>query len=225
MHARGVKLQIQPDYSETFRVGMSKEICDKEKLIAKAMAEAGIGQSSLLAVDYFIWDELQVEDNLSAIHTDGSDKEPDETDSLTTEELVFVHNDVRDKVRDIGQWLGFETRTEQKVSEGARVDTVWEATIGNMGRVIYVFEVQTKGNIDSLIVNLLKSLNNPAVQGVVVVSDKEQLQKIEKHANDVPQLREKLKYWDYVQVLQIHQSLEFVNSSINELGLVPQSFY
>jgi hypothetical protein len=45
-------------------------------------------------------------------------------------------------------------------------------TIGNMGRVIFVFEVQTKGSIDSLILNLLKSLNNSSVQGVVAVSDK-----------------------------------------------------
>lgn len=39
-------------------------------------------------------------------------------------------------------------------------------------RVIYVFEVQTKDSFDNLIVNLLKSLNNPAVQAVVVVFDK-----------------------------------------------------
>ena len=61
-------------------------------------------------------------------------------------------------------------------------------------RVIYVFEVQTKGSVDSLILNLLKSLNNPAVQGVVAVSDKEQLERIKKHAADVKDLRDKLKY-------------------------------
>ena len=32
--------------------------------------------------------------------------------------------------------------------------------------------------MDSLILNLLKSLNNPAVQGVVAVSDKVQLERI-----------------------------------------------
>jgi hypothetical protein len=93
-----------------------------------------------------------------------------------------------------------------------------------MGRVIYVFEVQTKGSVDSLILNLLKSLNNPAVQGVVAVSDKDQLEKIKKHANDVKDLRDKLKYWDYEEILKIHEGLEYINSSINELGLVPQGF-
>ena len=110
------------------------------------------------------------------------------------------------------------------VAEGSRVDTIWEATIGNMGRVIYVFEVQTKGSIDSLILNLLKALNNPAVQGVVAVSDAHQLEKIKRHANGVTDLRDKLKYLDYVEVLRIHENLEYVNATINELGLVPEGF-
>ncbi|MGE5445895.1 MAG: hypothetical protein ACM3SR_15100 [Ignavibacteriales bacterium] len=93
-----------------------------------------------------------------------------------------------------------------------------------MGRVIYIFEVQTKGSIDSLIVNLLKSLKNPAVQGVVAVSDRGQLDKIKSHAQDVKELRDKLKYWDYEEILKVHESLELVNASINNLGLVPQSF-
>lgn len=88
----------------------------------------------------------------------------------------------------------------------------------------YVFEVQTKGSIDSLIINLLKSLNNPAVQGVVAVSDQKQLQKIKDHAEGVPGLREKLKFWDYQEVLNVHENLEYVNESINQLNLVPNGF-
>ena len=93
-----------------------------------------------------------------------------------------------------------------------------------MGRVIYVFEVQTRGSIDSLILNLLKSLNNPAVQGVVAVSDNKQLETIQRHARDVKELNDKLKYWNYEEVLKIHEYLEYVNVSINNLGLVPQGF-
>ncbi len=110
------------------------------------------------------------------------------------------------------------------MAEGAQIDTVWEATIGNMGRVIYVFEVQTKGSLDSLILNLLKSLNNPAVQGVVAVSDQQQIEKIKKHAAAVKALADKLKYWGYEDVLQVHEYLQIVNDSINSLGLVPESF-
>ena len=91
-----------------------------------------------------------------------------------------------------------------------------------MGRIIYVFEVQTKGSIDSLIINLLKALNNPALQGVVAVSDAAQLDKIRKHAEQVPNLVTKLRYWDYKKVLAVHDALEMVNESINSLGLVPK---
>ncbi len=96
--------------------------------------------------------------------------------------------------------------------------------VGNMGRILYVFEVQTKGSIDSLIVNLLKALNNPAVQAVVAVSDKEQLEKIKRHSADVPNLGDKIKCWDYEEVLKVYDSLATVNETINRLGLVPGSF-
>lgn len=201
-------------------------LCETAKTIAQEMRKEGITDVNLLTVDYFIWDELQIEDNLSQIHKKTTSIESEDVEEAAKPEVAgeFLHNEVRDKLADIGLWLGFVAKTEIKVADGSKVDTVWEATIGNMGRVIYIFEVQTKGSIDSLILNLLKSLNNPAVQGVVAVSDSAQIEKIRKHAAGVAQLRDKLKYWDYKEVLQVHEALELVNESINSLGLVPQGF-
>lgn len=213
-----------PRYDYQLTGSRYKRLCLQCRQISEELRKAGFSDTSLLAVDYFIWDQLQVEDKLSRIYDKKPSAEPKKTEPAEPEEIQFIHNDVRDKLREIGQWLGFTAEIECKVSEGSKVDTIWEATIGNMGRVIYVFEVQTKGSIDSLIVNLLKSLNNPAVQGVVAVSDQDQLHRIKKHANDVKELRDKLKYWDYEEILRIHESLEFVNRSINTLGLVPQGF-
>ena len=209
------------DYQLTGKV--YKNLCNVCKEISEELSANGLKDITLLAVDYFIWEELQVEDNLSKIYIKKK-KEEKTTDIVTPYESEFIHDDIRDKLRDIGQFLGFTAKIEQKVSEGSKVDTIWEATIGNMGRVIYIFEVQTKGSIDSLILNLLKSLNNSSVQGVVAVSDKQQLEKIKKHASDVKDLKDKLKYWDYEEILKVHESLEFVNESINNLGLVPQGF-
>jgi hypothetical protein len=209
------------DYQLTGKVYRS--LCDVTKEISQELAEAGFKDTTLLAVDYFIWEQLQVEDNLSKIYAKKAVGTPP-IQPVSPEESAFIHDDIRDKIRDLGQWLGFTASIEQKVSEGSKVDSVWESTIGNMGRVIYVFEVQTKGSIDSLILNLLKSLNNPAVQGVVAVSDKDQLEKIKKYALDVKDLGDKLKYWDYEEILKVHESLEYVNASINNLGLVPQGF-
>jgi hypothetical protein len=200
-------------------------LCDVAKRIAGEMNAQGISRPDLLTVDFFIWDELQVEENLSQIHKKPDLPEVDEADIAPQQEAtkVFLHNEVRDKLEQIGLWLGFDARTEVKIADGAVVDTVWESSIGNLGRVIYVFEVQTKGSIDSLLVNLLKSLNNPAVQGIVAVSDSVQIERIKKEAAAVRQLREKLKFWDYKEVLRVHEALEAVNESINGLGLVPDS--
>ena len=32
-----------------------------------------------------------------------------------------------------------------------------------------------------------------------------------------------IKYWDYIEVLEIHEALQKANESINKLGLVPVS--
>jgi hypothetical protein len=212
-----------PRYDYQLTGDVYRHLCQVSKEIATELRKAGFQDTTLLAVDYFIWEQLQVEDNLSKIYIKKPER-GEEVQPTRLDESKFIHNDIRDKLRDIGEWLGFTAKIEQKVSEGSKVDTIWEATIGNMGRVIYVFEVQTKGSIDSLILNLLKSLNNPAVQGVVAVSDREQLKSIKGQAQDVKELRDKLKYWDYENILKVHEGLEFVNASINELGLVPEGF-
>jgi len=215
-----LKVADLPRYDYQLTGKIYKKLCAVAKLIADELKKQGFDDTSLLAVDYFIWHELQVEDNLSKIPK----KKVNTTKKESTDETRFIHNDIRDKIRNIGEWLGFKASIEQKVSQGSVVDTIWEATIGNMGRIIYVFEVQTKGSIDSLLLNLLKSLNNPAVQGVVAVSDRSQIEKIKAQVNDVKDLKDKLKYWDVEEISRIHEHLELVNASINELGLVPQGF-
>lgn len=212
-----------PKYNYQLTGKKYSELCEVGKRLGDELRAVGLKDATLLDVDYFIWEELQVEENLSRIGHQGSSTQiSQEVAQADPETAEFIHNEVKDKLADIGQWLGFSSKTEVKVADGSVVDTVWESTIGNMGRVIYVFEVQTKGSVDSLLMNLLKALNNAAVQGVVAVSDSAQIEKIRKHAAGVAVLREKLRYWDYTEVLATHEALEGVNESINKLGLVPQ---
>ncbi len=218
-----LEVQNLPKYDYQVTGKVYKRLCGVARVVLDELVKEGFLDKTLLAVDYFIWRQLLVEDNLTEI----ADAKPSaETDlaRIESKESAFVHDDIRDKLSEIGEWLGLHANVEQRVANGATVDTVWEATIGNMGRVIYVFEVQTKGSLDSLILNLLRSLNNPAVQGAVAVSDRKQLELIKREAAAVPNLKDKLKYWDYEDVLRVHQSLELVNSNINRLGLVPQGF-
>ena len=123
----------------------------------------------------------------------------------------------------IGELLGFESRSEVKIAAGAIVDAVWEAKIGNMGKAIYVFEVQSKGSIDSLILNLKKAQSNAAVQAVVAVADEEQLAKIIRESEGVIEAKS-LRTWDSDDVLVVYDSLARAHESINKLALVPESF-
>ena len=217
-----------PRYNYQITGSRYRQLCDTAKQLTQLMKAEGISDADLLAFDYFLWDELQVEENLSQIHKPTEPVEPAGADesqesAASDDDKVFLHDEIRDKLDQIGRWLGFDAQTEVKVADGAKVDTVWESRIGNLGLVIYVFEVQTKGSIDSLVLNLLKSLGNPAVQGVVAVSDAQQIEKIKKEVASLSTLREKLKYWDYKEVLRVHEALESVNEAINGLGLVAQS--
>src|SRR5437899_1606706 len=54
------------DYQLTGKV--YEGLCAVASEIATELAAAGFRDTTLLAVDYFIWDRLQVEDNLSRIH-------------------------------------------------------------------------------------------------------------------------------------------------------------
>ena len=94
-----------------------------------------------------------------------------------------------------------------------------------MGRITYVFEVQTSGSIDSLLLNLMKAKNNPSVQGIVAVSDAKQLEKIKKEASSLKAIRDELKFWDYNDVLKVFDLLSNAYESINSLGLVPSGLF
>lgn len=204
-------------------------LCSVCKIISEAMHQAAFQDHSLLAANYFIWEELQIEvtrplqDNISVV----AEPEAEYVNSDNKEAGViaeFKHNDIRDKVAEIGTWLGFNASIEKKVGHGAVIDALWEASIGNLGRVMYAFEIQTGGSIDSLILNLMKASNNAAVQGLVAISDIKQINKIKKEVEHLPVLKDKLKYWDYAEVLQVHKQLEFSFGAINKLGLIPQGF-
>ena len=41
------------------------------------------------------------------------------------------------------------------------------------------------------------------------------------HIAGVQALNDRLKYWDYQRVLEVHEALESVNGKINSLALVP----
>ena len=196
------------------------EICEISKEISAKLQEAGIEDADLLTVDYFMWDEVLP-------FVEAKDEQPSagqrKETNLSSSESKSFHNELRDKIVAIGELLGFESRSEVKIASGAVVDAIWEAKIGNMGKAIYVFEVQSKGSIDSLILNLKKAQSNAAVQAVVAVSDEDQLEKILVESKGVIDANS-LRTWESSDVMDVYDSLVRAHESINKLSLVPESF-
>ena len=208
-----------PKYNYQYTGKKYAEVCAIAKEIAAELKKAGADDYDLLAVDYFMWDEILplAEKKSSAIPASESKKPTTVSDSKS------LHDEIKEKLVAIGELLGFDSRAEVKITAGAVVDAIWEAKIGNMGKAIYVFEVQSKGSIDSLILNLRKAQSNAAVQAVVAVADEEQLAKIIRESAGVND-EKSLRTWDLEDVLAVYDSLVRAHESINKLALVPESF-
>ena len=208
-----------PKYNYQHTGKMYSQVCAAAKQIAAELKAAGLADYDLLAVDYFLWDEvLPLAEKNAADAPAAAPAAP-----ATASDSKFLHEEIKEKLVAIGELLGFDSRSEVKITTGAVVDAVWEAKIGNMGKAIYVFEVQSKGSIDSLILNLKKAQSNAAVQAVVAVADEEQLAKIIRESAGV--IDEKsLRTWDSEDVLAVYDALARAHESINKLALVPESF-
>lgn len=207
-----------PIYNYQYTGENYKRLCDIAKEIKQKLENENIGKVDLLIVDYMFWDIIY------PLFKKEDKKDELEEIQIEKDEKQFIHNDIINQIVEIGQWLGFESRSEVKIADGAVVDAIWQAQIGNMGKVIYAFEVQTHGSIDSLILNLQKATNNFAVQAIVAVSDEKQIEKIKRESKGIRDIETKLKTWDYTEVMEMHDCLERSNEIINNLGLVPDSF-
>lgn len=215
-------IEDMPKYNYQYTGQKYIEVCNIAKQIAMRMQECGIMDVDLLMVDYLLWDEI-----LPCVEKTGQKDSTQKTIvqdvSTDTKNAKSMHEEIKEKLVLIGELLGFDSRSEVKITDGAVVDAVWEAKIGNMGKAIYVFEVQSKGSIDSLILNLKKAQNNAAVQAVVAVADEAQLNKIIKESRGVIDDKD-LRTWDSEDVLTVYDSLVRAHESINKLALVPESF-
>lgn len=190
------------------------------KDLAKILNDRGFADTNLLQVDYFLWETAD-----SIVWKVGmKSKKEKKIESQSASELEkrsSRHDELRDKIAQIGAWLGFDVETEKSIATGARVDVEWRTKIGNLGSVSYVFEVQDKGSIDSLIVNLQKAQKNRSVQKLIIASDSEQIIKIQKEIVDLPEIfRNSTAFWDSDNIDDTHRNLEQVANSIDSLKLM-----
>lgn len=176
--------------------------------IGKVLKELKISEVDLLTVDYFLY-------QVSDLKEKGTIKA-----SVKKNSKDFDHDEIRDYLSSIGGFLGFESDIEYPIANGARVDAIWTARIGNLGAIKYVFEVQKSGSIDSLILNLQRARSNATVQKVVAVSNSEQLDKIKSEVETLSEeFRKSLVYWDQENVVKTYEMLSKAQELMADLGL------
>lgn len=190
--------------------------------LAKMFGEKLNKTINLLELDFYIWEIAEKYEGEVEVGEQKSGKTSPEEMKVSNKSR---HDELRDKIAKIGSGLGFEVEIELLIAVGAKIDVIWKSRIANLGVISYVFEVQDKGSIDSLIVNLQKAQNNTSVQKLIIVSDTEQLLKIKKETESMPEIFKKdLSFWDSSVVDKTYLNLEQVTNAIAELNLVNDEF-
>jgi hypothetical protein len=172
-----------------------------KEMVGLLKDENTLRNPDLLDVDYFLSYLVDLQDI-----EDGKDEVPD-------------HGEIVDMVLNIGKGLGFDVLKEVPLASGTRLDALWSAQIGNIGELKYVFEVHVKGSIDSLILNLMKAAQDPAVQKVVAVSSEEELEKIKREALMIKNLADKILFWDIREVVRANELVDDLMDTMRRLGL------
>ncbi len=137
----------------------------------------------------------------------------------------FDHDEIIEQLINVGQWLGFQAEKEKMVARGAVVDAIWQARIANLGVVSYVFEVQRRGSIDSLILNLQRAQNNPTVQRLIVVALAHEIERIRQEIATMPEsFRKSVAFMEVGEVIRSAALIGELSGIIGKLELVRSEF-
>lgn len=187
--------------------------------IQAELAQYELDELDLLGINYFLFEVWRAD-------TEGHITEAVVDGNMEAEPLAdFDHDEAIEQLLTIGQWLGFEVEKEKAVARGARVDVIWQARVANLGVVTYVFEVQRRGDIDSLILNLQRAQNNPTVQRLIVVALESELTRVKA---EIATLREDFRrmvgYLDVVELIRAANLVGELSAIISKLELVKGEF-
>lgn len=172
----------------------------------------------LLGIDYFLYEIWRVKREQG---DEGEIVQP----SISNDMTDFDHDEVIEQLVAIGEWMGFQAKKEQSIAKGARVDTVWQAQIANLGKVTYVFEVQRRGSLDSLILNLQRAQNNPSVQRLIIVANAKDLSRVRQEIEALPEsFRRMVSYMEVWEAKRAAELVSELSEIISKLELVKSEY-
>lgn len=142
------------------------------------------------------------------------EKEISGFDLTKTEQKILSHSDIQKLLVEIGEILGFSAATEFEF-----YDVIWRETPKNQ-RLSHVFEVQSKGNIDSAFAKLKRAYEAQRSKPFLVVSSERDLnrarQSLTREFHDIELVTTILTF---AQINQVHQNIKNIAEIIREFLL------
>lgn len=134
----------------------------------------------------------------------------------------FDHDEMQEKLLEIGDGLGFDVEDEYQAGPGARIDVRWSTRVANLGVISYAFEVHRRGSRDSAILNLQKAQNaDPTLQKLVIVSTRDQLATFEEEIEAIStDFSHAVSYLEVEQVNKAVDLLAELKEVLQDAGLM-----
>lgn len=140
-----------------------------------------------------------------------------ELQGFTVSELKSVplsHSVVQGMLAEIGTNLGFYSEKEFEY-----YDVVWRESVKNH-RISHVFEVQSKGNIDSAFAKLKRAYEAQRTKPFLIISTEKDLNRARRSlVREFHDIEDKVRIFTFAQIQQVHQNLGGITEIIKEFLL------
>ena len=130
------------------------------------------------------------------------------------EEKQISHTDVQEMLVEIGFGLGYYSQTEFEF-----YDVVWRENEKSQ-RLSHVFEVQSKGNIDSAFAKLKRAYEAQRSKPFLIISSERDLNRAGKSlSREFQDIESQVRILTFVQIEQVHRNLQNIAEIIREFLL------
>lgn len=124
------------------------------------------------------------------------------------------HSDIQEMLVDIGKSLGFYAALEFEF-----YDVIWRETPASQ-RISHIFEVQSKGNIDSAFAKLKRAYQNQRTKPFLILSTEKDLNRAVKSlSREFQDIEKTVTILTFEQIRQVHRNLANIAEIIKEFLL------
>lgn len=129
-------------------------------------------------------------------------------------EKQLSHTDIQKMLVEIGESLGFYAQTEFEF-----YDVVWRES-ERTTRLSHIFEVQSKGNIDSAFAKLKRAYQAQRTKPFLIISSERDLNRARNSlSREFQDIESEVRILTFVQIEQVHQNLKNIAEIIKEFLL------